>query len=267
MEKDPNKIENWKQIKDILSDADKSSDLHDALADNEETIHEKLWNLNQEYWNQINKESELDYEITEKDVKEIPLSEVENKIEKRFGKSSIEYKVFQKLKKLWLRVLINTKTDISYTYSPDWTDRYNIMRWRWPVTEQSKATMMYDNSNVSDEEVYMTKLIHEMWHSTLWYNAEHQKSKVSSILTILGQIRNEYNISLTKLWDNNRYPSIDEKVKEDCVEFIRMYMQNPIKFKEYLKSIIPAEHVINWIYSIIENFVQKLLNDNIDLEQ
>ena len=99
MEKDPNKIENWKQIKDILSDADKSKELHNIVADNEETIHEKLWNLDQEYWVTINKESESGEKISEKDIQEMPLSEVENEIGKRFGISSIEYKVFQKLKK------------------------------------------------------------------------------------------------------------------------------------------------------------------------
>lgn len=251
MEKDPNKIENWKQIKDILSDADKNKELYNDLADKEEAIHEKLSRLSQDYRDTINKESESGEKISEKDIYEANLSD----IEKRFNNNSTEYKIFQALKRQGLKIFINPKTDVSYT------DKYNIVRWLGPITEQTRYTIELWN-DTTDDEIYMTKLIHEMWHSTLRYNTEHQESKVSNLLTILIKIRNEYNIPLTKLWNINRYNTKEKKCNEDCVEFIRMYVQNPIKFREYLESIIPAEHVINWIYSMVENFVQKLLNDN-----
>ncbi len=254
MEKGPNKNKNIESVKKKLSD-ENSSELHDTLADNEETMCEKLSRLPQGYWDTINNESESGETISEKHIYEANLSV----IEKKFDKNSTEYKVLQALKKQGLRIFINPKTDISYT------NKYNIIRWLGPVTEKSKATMMYGDST-SDEEVHMAKLIHEMWHSTLWYNTEHQENKVNNLRTILMKIRNEYNIPLTKLWNMNRYNTKEKKCNEDCVEFIRMYTQNPIKFREYLKSIIPAEQVINWIYSMVENFVQKLLNDNIETE-
>ncbi len=264
MEKDPNKLEKWRLIKDILSDGDKSKELHDVLASNEETIHEKLWNLNQEYWITINKELVAGEKISEKDVQEMPLSEVENEIEKRFGKSSIEYKVFQKLKKLWLRVLINTKTDISYTYSPDWTDRCNILRWRWPVTEQSKSTMMY-GSDTTDEEAYITKLAHEMWHGILirlsWPQTDFIKKAYNQINKLRKIDGSGYVwISVTKLWDIDRYKG-PKKINEDCVELLRMYMNNPENLKDYIKNLTDNQDIQNDLYESIENCVLTFLNN------
>lgn len=264
MEKDPNKIENWKQIKDILSDADKSKELHNIVADNEETIHEKLWNLDQEYWVTINKESESGEKISEKDIQEMPLSEVENEIGKRFGISSIEYRVFQKLKKLWLRVLINTKTDISYTYSPDWTDRCNIIRWRWQVTEQSKATMIH-GSNTTDEEAYFTKIAHEMWHGILIHLSWPQTDFIKKAYNQINKLR-KFNgsgcmwISVTKLWDIDRYKGL-EKIKEDCVELLRMYMNNPEDLKNYIKKLTDNQDIQKNLYESIENCVLTFLNN------
>lgn len=233
--------------------------LKDDYTSNElfQTMSEKLSRVSQDYWDTINKESKSGEEISEKFIYEANLSD----IEKRFDKNSIEYKIFQALKKQGLRIFINPKTDVSYT------DKYNIIRWLGPITEKSKSTMMYDNSNVSDEEVYMTKLIHEMWHSTLRYNAVNNPVAVGAMLSALKDVRWRRHIPVTKLWDDNRYPTIDKKVNEDCVEFIRMYTQNPVKFKEYLKNTLNNENLEKWSYRLVENFVQKLLNDNLDLEQ
>lgn len=254
MEKDPNKIENTELPIDILSDADKNKELYNNLADKEEAIHEKLSRLSQDYRDTINKESESGEKISEKDIYEANLSD----IEKKFDKNSTEYKIFQALKKQGLRIFINPKTDISYT------GKYNIIRWLGPVSRKSKNII---GNGVSDEDVYMTKLIHEMWHSTLRYNAVNNPVAVNAILSALKDIRWRRNISVTKLWDDNRYPTIDKKVNEDCVEFIRMYTQNPVKFKEYLRNTLNNENLENWSYKLVENFVQKLLNDNTDTEQ
>ena len=117
MEKGLNKSENGESVKKISSNAN-SSELRDTLADNEETMHEKLARLPQGYWDTINNESESGEKISEKHVYEANLSD----IEKRFDKDSTEYKILQTLKKQGLRIFINPKTDISYT------DKYNIIR-------------------------------------------------------------------------------------------------------------------------------------------
>jgi hypothetical protein len=81
-------------------------------------MSEKLSRVSQDYWDTINKESKSGEEISEKFIYEAHLSD----IEKRFDKNSIEYKIFQALKKQGLRIFINPKTDVSYT------DKYNIIR-------------------------------------------------------------------------------------------------------------------------------------------
>ena len=232
--------------------------LKDDYTSNElfQTMSEKLSRVSQDYWDTINKESKSGEEISEKFIYEAHLSD----IEKRFDKNSIEYKIFQALKKQGLRIFINPKTDVSYT------DKYNIIRWLGPITEQSRYTMELWN-DIADDEVYMTKLIHEMWHSTLRYNAVNNPVAVGAMLSALKDVRWRRHIPVTKLWDDNRYPTIDKKVNEDCVEFIRMYTQNPVKFKEYLKNTLNNENLEKWSYRLVENFVQKLLNDNLDLEQ
>lgn len=256
MEKDPNKIENWKQVKDILSDADKSSDLHYALADNEETMHEKLWNLQQKYWKTINEESEFDHEITEKDVQEIPLSEVEDEIEKEFGRGSTEYKIFQVLKEgTDLKIFINAKTDTSYTYSPDdpeYNGRINILRWRGPVREWSKNIMM-QGIDVPDEYVHMTKLIHELWHGLSLYIRDEMNNKLYQYVKA---IRKAW-IDVTKLWSANtsRYTDCDQneelqrRASEDTVELIRMYIQDSEGFKIYLWTLPMPRNAQDLVYN------------------
>ena len=76
-----------------------------------ETMAGKLSWVPSNYWKVINQESELDDEITEKDVYEADLSD----IEKKFDKDSVVYRIFQALRKKGLRIFINPKTDISYT--------------------------------------------------------------------------------------------------------------------------------------------------------
>ena len=248
MEKEKHNAENlWLSKYPLLKDDYISNELF-------QTMSEKLSRVSQEYRDTINKESESGEEISEKYIYEADLSD----IEKRFDKNSTEYRIFQALKKQWLRIFINPKTDVSYT------DKYNIIRWLGPVSRKSKDIM---GNSASDEDVYMTKLIHEMWHSTLRYNAVNNPVAVGAMLSALKDVRWRRHIPVTKLWDDNRYPTIDKKVNEDCVEFIRMYTQNPVKFKEYLKNTLNNENLEKWSYTLVENFIQKLLNDNIGIEQ
>ncbi len=249
MEKDPNKIEKWRLIKDILSDADKSKELHNIVADNEETIHEKLLRLPQDYWEVINQESESDYTISEKDVYEANFSD----IEKKFDKNSTEYKIFQVLKNKWLKIFINPKTDISFT---SW---YNMIRWRWPVTEQSKSTMGLW-SDVSDEKVYTTKLVHEMWHILIWHNTKHNGELVAKFFNWILKLRKEW-ISVTKLWDLDRYQNF-AKINEDSVEFVRMYIQNPEAFKTYLWTITTSKDAQNLLYNCAKDCVDVFINNS-----
>jgi hypothetical protein len=100
-----------------LSKQNESKNVYKAISQSE-TMAEKLSWLSSNYWEVINQESESDYEITEKDIYEAELSD----IEKEFDNGSVAYRIFQILRKKGLRIFINQKTDISYTKG------YNIIR-------------------------------------------------------------------------------------------------------------------------------------------
>lgn len=222
--------------------------LKDDYTSNElfQTMSEKLSRVSQDYWDTINKESKSGEEISEKFIYEAHLSD----IEKRFDKNSIEYKIFQALKKQGLRIFINPKTDVSYT------DKYNIIRWLGPITEQSRYTMELWN-DTADDEVYMTKLIHEMWHSlTTYLNPE-----MNTLFKHIWNLRSQGFLP-TKLWNLDRYETIDDKATEDTVEFVRMYIQNPEKFKMYLKKILGSNNTMaqEYYYNRTKEFVDAVLN-------
>ena len=246
MKKGPNQIDNWESIKNILADTDKSWDLRGTLADNEEIMHKKFSRLSQDYRNTINQESESDYVISEKDVYEAKISD----IEKKFNKNSTEYKIFQVLKSKWLKIFINPKTDISFT---SW---YNMIRWRWPITEQSKYTMGLW-SDASDEELYMTKLVHEMWHSLATYIPDNMDKLFRHII-----ILRNLGCLTTNLWNLDRYKSLQEKATEDTIEFVRMYIQNPENFKMHLKTVLGANNTQaqEYYYKRTKEFVDIVLS-------
>ena len=238
MEKEKYDIEKlWLSKYPLLKDDYTSNELFQAMS-------EKLSRVKQDYWDQINKESASWEKINEKCVYEANLSD----IEKRFDKNSTEYKIFQALKKQGLRIFINPKTDMSYT------DKYNIIRWLGPITEQSRYTMELW-SDATDNEVYMTKLIHEMWHSLTTYIKPEMKALFDRIVKI-----RQAEQPLTKLWDLDRYDTISKKATEDTVELVRMYIQSPEKFKMYLWKTFKSENTQNLLYMHTKDCVEAVLS-------
>ena len=234
---------------------DKEWDISRILSESE-TISEKLSWLPKEYREVINQESDFDDEISENDVYEANLSEIAKKFEDNFTIS----RIFEALRKKWLRIFINPKTDISYT---NW---YNIIRGRWPVTQQSRYTMGIP-SDAPDEEVYITKLIHEIGHSIASYIPKELDGN-KKLSRNLGLFRSE-GLSITKLWNLDRYTSPFQKAAEDWVEFIRMYIQSPQKFKKYLldifwPNIMKAQE---YFYNRTKECVDAVLNKYGDIEK
>ena len=226
-----------------LSNQNESKNVYKAISQSE-TMAEKLSRIPRNYWEVINHESESDDEITEKDIYESDLSD----IEKEFDKGSVAYRIFQTLRKKGLRIFINPKTDISYTKG------YNIIRWRWPVTQQSKDSMELWQE-AKDEEVYKTKLIHEMGHSLTSYVPKEMKF----LFNLIVQLR-QAGMSPTKLWDLDRYKSVSEKATDDTVEFVRMYIQSPEKFKMYLWKTFKSENTQNLLYMHTKDCVDVVLS-------
>lgn len=216
-----------------------------------ETMAEKLSWVPSNYWKVINQESELDDEITEKDVYEADLSD----IEKKFDKDSVVYRIFQVLRKKGLRIFINPKTDISYTKG------YNIIWWHWPITQQSRYTMEMPD-DATDEEVYLTKLIHEMWHVIIWHTTRYNGEIIANFFNKILKLRKEW-VSVTKIWDLDRYQNLT-KVNEDSVELVRMYIQDPEKFEQHLWQILEWKDVQDVLYdctkSCVESFLDKAEN-------
>ena len=242
-----NDKEDWINKK-LFAKQNKGSDVY-RITSQSETMSEKLSWLPRSYWKVINQESESDDEITEKDVCEADLSD----IEKFFDKNSTAYRIFEVLRKKWLRIFINPKTDISFT------SKYNIILWRWPITQKSRYTMEIQ-SNASDEEVYITKLVHEMWHSLVSYIPDEVVSKKELFNTLVSMRRG--GRSITKLWDLDRYTDLSSKATEDWVEFIRMYIQNPENFKKYLWKILGEKYiqVQEYLYDRTKKCVDVVLN-------
>jgi hypothetical protein len=147
-----------------------------------------------------------------------------------------------------LRIFINQKTDISYTKG------YNIIRWRWPVTQQSRETMEIWQE-AKDEEVYKTKLTHEMGHSLTSYVPKEMKFLFNLII----QLR-QAGMSVTKLWNLDRYKSVSEKATDDVVEFVRMYIQSPEKFKTYLWKTFKSENTQNLLYKHTKDCIDAVLS-------
>lgn len=226
-----------------LSKQNESKDVYKVISQSETMAEELSW-LSSNYWEVINQESEFDDEITEKDIYEADLSD----IEKEFDKSSVAYRIFQTLRKKGLRIFINPKTDISYTKG------YNIIRWRWSVTMQSKDSMELWQE-AEDEEVCKTKLIHEMGHSLTSYAPK----EMNLLFNLIIQLR-QAGMSITKLWDLDRYKSVSEKATDDTVEFVRMYIQNPEKFKMYLWKTFKSENTQNLLYMHTKDCIDTVLS-------
>lgn len=227
-----------------LEKQDISKDMY-KVTSGTETLAEKLSWLPSSYWKTINQESESDDKITEEDVYEADLSD----IEKELDGNPVAYRIFQALRKKGLRIFINTKTDISYTSG------YNIILWRWPVTQQSKDSMELW-LDAKDEEVYKTKLIHEMGHSLTVYVTK----EMNRLFQLIVKIRQVWK-SLTKLWNLDRYEGVPEKAKEDTVEFVRMYIQDPEKFKIYLWKIFKNENTQNILYMLTKDCIDVALSE------
>lgn len=222
--------------------------LKDDYTSNElfQTMSEKLSWLSQDYRDTINRESESGEKISEKDIYEANLSD----IEKRFNNNSTEYKIFQALKRQGLKIFINPKTDVSYT------DKYNIVRWLGPITEQTRYTIELSN-DTTDDEIYMTKLIHEMCHSLTTY----LKPEMNKLFKHIWNLRVQGFLP-TKVWDLDRYETINKKATEDTVEFVRMYIQSPEKFKTHLKEILGLNNTMaqEYYYNWTKEFVDAVLN-------
>ena len=224
--------------------ADKSEDLEKTLLQSE-TMSWKLSRLDKRYWDTINKEAKSENpnvpDITEKDVYEADFPRIEWMI----GKGTA-YLIFNVLKNQGLKIFINPKTDISYTSG------YNIILWFWPITQQSRETMGIW-LDATDEEVYKTKLVHEMCHSLVSYIPD----QIKKLYTFIYQIREKTNV--TKLWDLDRYKTVWEKATEDTVEFVRMYVQNPKEFRTYLWRIFKNENTQNFLYWLTENCIDFMI--------
>ena len=73
-----------------------------------------------------------------------------------------------------------------------------------------------------------------------------QKKWIFFLIYII-QLR-QAGMSITKLWDLDRYKSVSEKATDDTVEFVIMYIQNPEKFKMYLWKTFKSENTQNLLY-------------------
>lgn len=240
MENENNNIESWMSKQEFLLESDKGDELHGSMTESFSWISD-------EYFEVINRESESGKEITKKDIYKANLSD----IEKELDKWSIAYKIFNKLKQQWLKIFINPKTDISRTEK--W---FNIIWWLWPITQQTRDTMWeYDDSADSpDDKLYINKLVHEIWHCLSNYVSDEG----NELFKLLFSIRSQ-NISITKLWNIDRYGDIRIKASEDTVEFARMYMQNPDKFKVYLWQIFKSQNTVELLYKKTENRINAAL--------
>ncbi len=209
------------------------------------------------YINQVNIEPNEKIENWQND--KLELKDMKRLDEKGLVLLSSEYlwqnemakKLFQNLINDWFKIYVNTKTDVCFTNSNTKT----ILLWIWPVSTQSKETMWFEN----DKDVHIAKLIHEMCH-TLY-------SDSNKLYEVLKFIRSKW-VENTKLWNLPRYKELNEKASEDVVEFIRMYIQNPDQFKEYvwkifenhLSTIFPPEAkyaLFNMTKNIVDKFMQR----------
>lgn len=103
----------------------------------------------------------------------------------------------------------------------------------------------------------MTKLIHEMGHSlTTYLNPE-----MNALFKHIWNLRSQGFLP-TKLWNLDRYKTIDDKATEDTVEFVRMYIQNREKFKMHLKKILGSNNTMaqEYYYNWTKEFVDAVLN-------
>ena len=216
-----------------------------------------------DYWEVINRESNLGEKINKKDVYEVDPSYFEKNLEWY----PTAQRVLNTLKQLWLKTYINTKTDVSYSNSENW---YYICLWLWPVTQQSKETIGVDQS-FPDAELYKNKITHEMWHSIVAWNKDHNKNTIDHISSMLITLRNNW-ISTTKLWSIDRYNNLWKKITEDDVEFIRMYTLNPNNLKKYLwelfEQIWEEKQAELWVsaellYNDVENLINTFLNQSL----
>lgn len=210
-----------------------------------------------DYWKVINEESNLGEKISKKDVYEIDPSYFEKNLEWY----STAQRVLNTLKQLWLKIYINTKTDISYSNSDKWY--YYICLWLWPVIQQSRETIGVDQ-DFPDAELYKNKIIHEMWHSIVAWNIYYNKNAIDHISSILKKLRNNW-ISTTKLWSIERYKDLGKKITEDAVEFIRMYTINPDNLKKYLWELFDQlweeKQAELWVSAeLLYNDVENLIN-------
>lgn len=164
-------------------------------------------------------------EVTNTSRKDVRLWEVED-FRKFVAGNPVAEKIFQVLKDSWLKIYVNDSTDISYTH------KFSIIMWMSDnVTEQSKKTMNL-GTNATAYDVHKTKFIHEMCHSLRTL----QETEWFDLFNYSLSVRNA-KVSITSLWDLDRYKTPIEKATEDTVELLRMYIQDPDNLKTYLWQI------------------------------
>lgn len=191
--------------------------------------------------------SEGYWEVTNTSYNDVRLWQVED-FRRFVVDNRVAEKVFENLKNNWLKIYINDKTDVSYTHE------YNIVMWMLDdVTDQSKYTMNLDR-NASSYDVHKTKFIHEMCHSLRVLQADERLTVYSYCLSV-----RRANISITKLWDLDRYKLLEEKAREDTVELLRMYIQNPDKFKLYLWSVFHNKNTVEMFYELVRDCIDKVI--------
>ena len=188
-------------------------------------------------------------EVTNTSRKDVRLWEVED-FRKFVTDNPVAEKVFQRLKDSWLKVYVNDKTDVSFTHE------FSIIMWMSDsVTEQSKYTMNLDK-NATAYDVQKRKFIHEMCHSLRTL----QEKEWLDLFDYSLKVR-KAKVSITKLWDLDRYGTFEEKAREDTVELLRMYIQDSDNFKTYLWQIFKHPVTVDIFYQKVENCINAVIKD------